>query len=88
VAEIKKIADVGWNDFVIENLEEALERARKVNSDFTNMRTCDGAGCGRMFDGTDPRSRSHPHTDGLTYHFCPGCELEGQAKDAARAVET
>lgn len=72
------IADSGWTEMTVDYLRAALKAAEGTATDMANLRLCDAAGCGRIFDGTDPRSLSI--TEGSTrYDFCPACEMEAQS---------
>lgn len=73
------IAETGWADFTIDHLRESLKAAEGTASDLAKLRMCDAVGCGRMFDCTDPRSKTSVFK-GTEYNFCPACEMEAQAK--------
>lgn len=81
-----KIADIGWHELLIEELERAIKLSKEVMSDLQHLRQCDGSGCGRMFDGRDPRSATVKENN-VEYHFCPGCNLEA-GRDADRKAKS
>lgn len=83
---IPKIAESGWLDLVIDHLRQALKAAEDSASDLAKMRRCDAAGCGRMFDATDPRAREVKQGR-ITYNFCPGCETEHGLNAASAKIE-
>lgn len=76
---VPTLAELGWLEGVIEDhLKPALKAAEQTRAQLANLRLCDHAGCGRMFDGSDPRSATVTH-GGATYHFCPACEFQAPA---------
>lgn len=77
------IADAGWAEHTIDYLRQALKSAEAMASDLVNLRLCDAARCGKMFDVTDPRCATVP-SNGVEYNFCPACNMESIAEADAR----
>lgn len=73
-----RLAELGWLEFTIDFLRQSLKAAEDTAADLQKLKTCDSAGCGRMFDGSDPRSKSVRH-EGTEYNFCAACEMESRA---------
>ena len=83
------LAEIGWTEFVRENLQECMDRASQTLADMTSLEHCDGADCGRIFDVRDKRSMAVKcKEDGLTYRWCPGCEGDILLAEALQAIET
>lgn len=80
MSQPKSIAEAGWLSFVIDHLQPALKAAETTASDLAKLRICDVAGCGRLFDGSDPRASSF--RDGRSdLHICPACVMEAKRGD-------
>lgn len=78
------LAEVGWTEFVREALEDALDRATKVLADMHMLCICSAADCGMTFDGRDKRAGRFD-IDGITYHYCPACEIMAQQQSGGEA---
>lgn len=79
------IADSGWIWFILDHYDAAMTAARNTATDLDAMRTCEVAGCERMFDGRDPRAVTRDE-NGAGVDACPGCEIEHDPVKARRAL--
>lgn len=82
----KTLAESGWLDFVLDHWRIAMSAAESTLSDLSHIRTCEVAGCERMFDGSDPRAVTRD-ASGNGVDCCPACEIEHDPLKARAALK-
>ena len=80
------LAEVDWLQYLIQDhFRPALEAAETTLADLHQVRQCEVAGCGMMFDARDARANLRTKSEGMD--VCPGCECEYDTDKASAALK-